>query len=397
MTKHERDSQRIGKSSFAFAWALDETEEERKRGITMDIATRKFETETKRITLLDAPGHRDFVPNMISGAAQADVSILVVGATTGEFEAGFESDGQTKEHSLLIRSLGVNQLIVAINKLDNAKWSIDRYNEISGKLLPFLKSIGFKEKGITFIPCSGLTGENLTERKEPELSAWYNGPTLTQAIDSFQPPERAINKPLRISISDVFKGTGSGAINVNGRIESGYVCKDDQILVMPGNEVATVKVLEINETATKIAVAGDNVTIGLAGIEKEHIGLSSVLCEGSSPVRLTDYIAAQILVFDVKIPITKGDTVVFHYLSMNEQASVVKLVGMVDKMTGEIKQKNPRFLPKNTTAMVEIKLNRPICIETYKDFKELGRFTIRSEGKTLAAGVVQELKEFAAK
>lgn len=183
MHRYETDSKKIGKASFLYAWVLDETDEERNRGITMDIAQSSFETATKSVNLLDAPGHRDFIPNMITGAAQADAALLVVDATNGEFEAGFEAGGQTREHTLLIRSLGVSQLAVVVNKLDNVNWSKQRFDEIVGKLTPFLKQAGYKDQDVTFVPCSGLTGENLNERsKNPSLTAWYSGLSLVEVI-----------------------------------------------------------------------------------------------------------------------------------------------------------------------------------------------------------------------
>ncbi|CAG8709218.1 4391_t:CDS:10, partial [Acaulospora morrowiae] len=242
MKGYERESSRIGKSSFSYAWVLDETDEERRRGITMDIAITKFETENRRFTLLDAPGHKDFIPNMISGAAQADVAILVVDATTGEFEAGFEANGQTKEHALLVRSLGVQQLVVAINKLDVVGWSRARYDEIVTKLSNFLSSTNFKKDKVFYVPCSGLTGENLVERS-PNTLDWYDGKTLVQQIDLFEPPVRLLEKPFRLSVSDFFKGGmgNSSGVMVAGRIEGGSIQVGDEIMVVPGYERSVVK------------------------------------------------------------------------------------------------------------------------------------------------------------
>jgi elongation factor 1 alpha-like protein len=183
MHKYEQESRKLGKQSFMYAWVLDETGEERNRGITMDVGRSQFETKTKHVTLLDAPGHKDFIPNMISGAGQADVALLVVDATRGEFETGFDFGGQTREHALLVRSLGVTQLAVAINKLDTVSWSKERFDEISQKLKTFLKQAGFREGDVTFVPCSGLTGQNLTSKPtENELLTWYSGPCLLEVI-----------------------------------------------------------------------------------------------------------------------------------------------------------------------------------------------------------------------
>ncbi|CAG8639712.1 3416_t:CDS:10 [Funneliformis caledonium] len=357
MRKYERDSSKIGKSSFAYAWVLDETGEERSRGITMDIAITKFETEHRRFTLLDAPGHRDFIPNMISGAAQADVAILVVDATTGEFEAGFDANGQTKEHALLVRSLGVQQLIVAINKLDVVNWSQDRYKEIMAKLNPFLTQAGFKKDKVIYVPCSGLTGENLLKRSENVLE-WYSGPTLVEQIDQFEPPIRLLEKPFRLSVSDFFKGgIGSmGGVTVAGRIEAGNIQIGEGVTVIPGGEHGVVKGLEVNNSSSKWAVAGDSVLMTLAELDIIQL---------------------------------KGFPVILHRQSLNEPAIITKLISILDKSTGAILKKNPRCLVKSSNAIVEIELsNRPIPLETFKENKELGRIMLRKGGETVAAGIV---------
>lgn len=239
MHKYETESRKIGKQSFAYAWVLDETEEERDRGITMDVGQSRFETPGRAVTLLDAPGHRDFIPNMISGAYQADVAILVVNATTGEFEAGFDAGGQTREHALLVRSLGVSQLAVAVNKLDTVKWSEERFQEVRAKLKAFLKTVGFRDADVAYVPCSGFTGDNLV--KASAHLPWHQGPTLVQAIDAFKPPQRLVEKPFRLSVSDVYKAQSANGFVVAGRIESGFVQKDDKALISPANELVSVK------------------------------------------------------------------------------------------------------------------------------------------------------------
>lgn len=242
MHRNEVDSKKSGKASFLYAWALDETEEERTRGITMDVAEQTFETDHRRVTLLDAPGHKDFIPNMITGAAVADAAILVIDSTKGEFETGFDEGGQTREHTLLVRSLGVKQLIVAVNKLDTCRWSRDRYQEISDKLMVFLKQANFRESDIRFVPVSGLVGENLTSRSQvPDLRQWYDGPCLLELIDTFQPPERPVARPLRIAITDIFKGGATAGTAIGGRVLTGCVSQGQKCLVQPAAEFCTVK------------------------------------------------------------------------------------------------------------------------------------------------------------
>ncbi|XP_067558127.1 HBS1-like protein isoform X4 [Pseudorca crassidens] len=267
MHKYEQESKKAGKSSFAYAWVLDETGEERERGVTMDVGMTKFETKTKVIILMDAPGHKDFIPNMITGAAQADVAVLVVDASRGEFEAGFETGGQTREHGLLVRSLGVTQLAVAVNKMDQVNWQQERFQEITGKLGHFLKQAGFKESDVAFIPTSGLSGENLITRSQSsELTKWYKGLCLLEQIDSFKPPQRSVDKPFRLCVSDVFKDQGSGFC-VTGKIEAGYIQTGDRLLAMPPNETCTAKGITLHDEPVDWAAAGDHVSLTLVGMD----------------------------------------------------------------------------------------------------------------------------------
>jgi len=392
MHKYEKESKKVGKQSFMYAWVLDETEEERNRGITMDVGTNNFETEHRVVTLLDAPGHKDFIPNMISGAYQADVAVLVVNSTTGEFEAGFEAGGQTREHALLVRSLGISQLVIAVNKLDTVNWDSARFQEVKDKLKVFLtKQAGFREKDLNFIPCSGLTGENLcTGSTAEELKSWYTGPSLIQAIDQMKTPERAIEKPFRMSISDVFKGQSSG-ISVVGRVESGSVMKEDRLLATPTNDICQVKSVLVEQMDGQIGYAGDHVTLNLNGPDQMLLFPGQVLCDPSLPIAVTSKFRARIVIFNIDIPITKGYPVVLHYGCVSEQAIVTKLVATLSKSTGEILKNKPRFLNGNSSAIVEISITKPIPLETYKDNRELGRFMMRVSGNTIAAGMVTDI------
>ncbi|KAG2202156.1 hypothetical protein INT46_005794 [Mucor plumbeus] len=398
MRKFERESQKIGKGSFAYAWVLDETGEERDRGITMDIATNHFETQHRQFTLLDAPGHRDFIPNMISGTAQADAAILVVDASTNAFEAGFDAGGQTKEHAVLARSLGVQQLIVAINKLDMADWSQDRFKEIEAKLGAYLFQVGFRKSNVVFVPVSGLTGENLIKKSEiAQLTSWYDGPSLMEQIDKFDAPTRLLDKALRMRVTDFFKGGigSSGGVSVAGNIESGTLQVGEQIMIVPGNEVGFVKTMQVNEEPATWAAAGDSVLMTLVNLDIMNLSTGCVLCTGAKPVPVTTTFEAQIVVFDIRIPITPGYPVVLHHGSLDEPASIIKLIEIIDKSTGEVTKRNPRCLTKGTTAKIQIKLaQRPIPLETFKDNKQMGRIMLRKDGETVAAGVVNEILTF---
>ena len=303
MHKYEQESRKVGKQSFMYAWVLDETDEERSRGITMDVGQNKFETSQRVVTLLDAPGHRDFIPNMISGAYQADVAILVVNASTGEFEAGFDSGGQTREHALLVRSLGVSQLCVAVNKLDTVEWEERRFSHIKDKLRLFLtKQAGFKETDLSFVPCSGLTGENLTKSPSSEkLKSWYSGPTLVEVVDTMKTPPRAMEKSFRLAISDIFRAqTGSGW-SVAGRVEAGLVMKEDKLVVSPLLEVCTVKSVDLG-----VGFAGDHVVLTLTGPDQTSVNPGMVLCDPADLVPVTTRFQARVVIFNIDMPITKG-------------------------------------------------------------------------------------------
>lgn len=389
--KYEQESKKIGKQSFMYAWVLDETGEERTRGITMDIGRAQFETTTKRVTILDAPGHADFIPNMITGAGQADVALLVVDATTGEFESGFDLGGQTREHALLVRSLGVAQLAVAINKLDTTNWSQERFEQISKKLKVFLKQAGFRDSEVTYVPCSGLTGENLIKAPtESELLKWYSGPSLLDVIDKFNVPERPVTKPLRLSINDIFKGTGSGFC-VAGRVETGVINKGDKVLVCPIKEMAEVRNLSINDMPCNVAFAGDQTSVTLSGIDIQNVSVGFILSDPYQQVPITSRFEARIVVFNVKVPITKGFPVLIHHQSLVESGHIVKLKSSLNKSTGEVLKKKPRCLGNNSVAVVDVEVCRPICIETYKDVKQLGRVMLRVAGVTIAAGLVTDI------
>lgn len=393
MHKYEQESKKAGKASFAYAWVLDETGEERERGVTMDVGMTKFETTTKVITLMDAPGHKDFIPNMITGAAQADVAVLVVDASRGEFEAGFETGGQTREHGLLVRSLGVTQLAVAINKMDQVNWQQERFQEITGKLGHFLKQAGFKESDVAFVPTSGLSGENLTTRSQSsDLTKWYKGLCLLEQIDSFKPPQRSIDKPFRFCVSDVFKDQGSGFC-VTGKIEAGYIQTGDRLLAMPPNETCTAKGITLHDEPVDWAAAGDHVSLTLVGMDIIKINVGCIFCGPKEPIKACTRFRARILIFSIEVPITKGFPVLLHYQTVSEPAVIKRLISVLNKSTGEVTKKKPKLLTKGQNALVELQTQRPVALELYKDFKELGRFMLRYGGSTVAAGVVTEIKE----
>ncbi|XP_062267724.1 HBS1-like protein isoform X1 [Platichthys flesus] len=393
MHKYEQESKKAGKASFAYAWVLDETGEERDRGVTMDVGMTKFETNSKVVTLMDAPGHKDFIPNMITGAAQADVAVLVVDASRGEFEAGFESGGQTREHALLVRSLGVTQLAVAVNKMDQVNWQQERFQDIISKLGHFLKQAGFKESDVFYVPTSGLSGENLATRSSvSQLTSWYSGFSLMEQIDAFKAPQRSVDKPFRLCVSDVFKDQGSGFC-VTGKIEAGYVQTGDRILAMPPNETCTVKGITLHDEPLDWAAAGDHVSLTVTGMDIIKMNVGCVFCNPKEPIRVCTRFKARILLFNIEVPITKGFPVLLHYQTVSEPATIRKLISVLHKSSGEVLKKKPKCLSKGMNAIVEVQTQRPVSLELYKDYKELGRFMLRYVGSTIAAGVVTEIKE----
>ncbi|XP_011495550.1 PREDICTED: HBS1-like protein [Ceratosolen solmsi marchali] len=389
--KNQEESKKIGKQSFVYAWVLDLSEEERERGITMDIGQSKFETDNKIITLIDSPGHKDFVPNVIMGVAQADVAFLVVDATTGEFETGFESGGQTREHTLLLRALGVTQLAVIINKLDTVNWSEQRFKKIVMDMADYLKQVGFKEP-IRYVPCSGLSGVNIVENvKDIEKFSWYNGPTLVEVIDGFKSPERPVDKPLRFSVNDIFKNAGFG-FSIYGHMETGMVSVGDKILVLPSNETAIVKGIQMDDNNVTHAFAGDQVSLILANNYQEKLAIGHIICDPQFPVPVTNRFQAHIACFNINKILTIGMPVVLHQQSLVEPAIISRIMAEINKSTGEPLKKAPRYLAKNMNAIVQITTERPICVELQKDSRQIGRITLRIDGLTIAAGLITKIE-----
>ncbi|KAJ7067973.1 P-loop containing nucleoside triphosphate hydrolase protein [Mycena amicta] len=400
-TANERNSTKVGKSSFSWAWGLDGTTEERERGITMDIAQQSFSTPHRQITVLDAPGHKEFIPNMISGAAQADCALLVIDASTGEFESGFERGGQTREHLILTRSLGVAQVIVAVNKLDQVQWEKDRYEEICTLLRPFLVQAGYHHSKTNFVPVGAMQGVNLAAcegEDSKQLLAWYKGPTLVDLLDELEAPTRDINAPMRIPISNIFKGQGSGTY-VSGRLLSGAVQVGERVRILPGDETGVIKTIEVEDQSVPWAAAGSNATLSLVSVDPIQLTVGSVLCPPSDPVPLALSFTARLLIFDIQVPIISGAMVELFHHSRDVPATISKLVATLDRTSGKVLKNNPRVLAKASSAEVQITLRapgasavaRPIAVEPYAVNKAMGRILIRREGETIAAGVVMAI------
>ncbi|KAH9978126.1 EF Tu GTP binding domain-containing protein, partial [Lactifluus volemus] len=396
---NERASTKIGKGSFSWAWQFDGTTEERERGITMDIAVQMLSTPHRNITILDAPGHRDFIPNMISGASQADCALLVVDASTGEFEAGFDRGGQTREHVVLVRSLGVTQIVAAINKLDMVDWSKERYEDICHQLKPFLVQSGFQTSKTHFVPVGAMSGVNLVSRKGQDavvLDSWYSGPTLAELLDRLQPPKRDINSPLRFPISNVFKGQSS-TTGVSGRVCGGLVQVGERLRVLPGDETAVVKAIETETDRVQWAAAGSNVTLYLTAIDPIHLDVGGVLCPPTDLVQLASAFTARVIVFDIQVPILAGTSIELFHHSHDVPAAISKLNATLDRASGVVTKRNPRVLTKGTSAEVQIAIRQAVFagsgartaaipLEPFSTNKEMGRILIRRGGETIAAG-----------
>ncbi|KAI1454416.1 hypothetical protein F4805DRAFT_439522 [Annulohypoxylon moriforme] len=374
--KYRKEAESIGKSSFALAWVLDQRSEERSRGVTIDIATNKFETENTSFTILDAPGHRDFIPNMIAGASQADFAILVVDATTGAFEAGLK--GQTREHSLLIRSMGVSRVIVAINKLDTVGWSQERFDEISQQVSGFLSATGFQPKNISFVPVSGLHGDNITKRSTDAAASWYVGKTLIEELESSEPMSRALHKPLRLTISEVYRSSQS-PLTVSGRIDAGSLQAGDALLIQPSGEKAYVKSLELDHESVDWAVAGQNIVIHLSNIDPIHVRVGDIICDTKQPITCLDTFTVKVLAFDILMPMQ----VDVHRGRLHAAGQILEISALLDKTRGTVLKKKPRIVKPGSVARVVVKMGTKVPLEAGQ------RVVLRSGGETVAAGLLE--------
>ncbi|XP_076893046.1 uncharacterized protein LOC143544963 isoform X1 [Bidens hawaiensis] len=389
MHKYEKEAKLQGKGSFAYAWALDESAEERERGITMTVAVAYFNSNKYHVVILDSPGHKDFVPNMISGATQADAAILVIDASLGAFEAGIDSaGGQTREHAQLIRSFGVDQIIVSVNKMDAVQYSKDRFDTIKLQLGTFLRSCNFRDSSVSWVPMSAMENQNLVGPASDARFSWYKGPSLLETIDALQPPAREYTKPLLMPICDVIKLPSQGQVSACGKLESGALRNGSKVLVLPSGEIGTVRSLERDSLPCGIARAGDNVAVSLQGVDAIHVMSGGVLCHPDYPVAVSDHLELKILVLDIQTPILSGSQLEFHIHHAQEVAKVAKIVSLLDSKTGKVTKKSPRFLLAKQSAVIEVALGGAVCVDEFSSSRALGRVFLRSSGTTVAVGVV---------
>ena len=397
---YQAEAEQMGKGTFAYAWVLDNLKEERERGVTIDLRFLQFQTKKYNFTVIDAPGHRDFIKNMITGASQADACVLFCSAKKGEFEAGIGAGGQTREHAFLAFTLGIRQVVVAVNKMDDGivNYSKERYEEIKAEVARMLTMSGFKvsikdadgkmiEK-IRFIPVSGWTGENLVKRSDK--MPWYTGPTLLEALDLLDVPAKPTNKPMRMPVQDVYTITGIGTVPV-GRVETGTIKPGETIVFMPSNKTAEVKSLEMHHTSIPVAEPGDNIGINVRGIAKNDVHRGDVAGPASNPPTVAKEFIGQIIVIYHPTAIAAGYTPVLHYHTGQIACRFTELIKKIDPRSGQVTEEHPSFLKTGDAAWVRMEPLHPIAIEAFTEFPELGRFAIRDMGTTVAAGAVKEI------
>jgi len=401
--KFEKEASEMGKGSFKYAWVLDKLKAERERGITIDIALWKFETEKYYVTIIDAPGHRDFIKNMITGTSQADCAVLIVAAGTGEFEAGISKNGQTREHALLAFTLGVKQLIIAVNKMDSTEppYSEKRFTEISGEVSNYIKKIGYNPKAVAFVPISGWHGDNMIE--SGTNMGWYkgwnvdrkegkaNGKTLLEALDSILPPSRPTDKPLRLPLQDVYKIGGIGTVPV-GRVETG-VLKPGMVVTFAPPLISTeVKSVEMHHESLPEAVPGDNVGFNVKNISIKDIKRGNVCGDSKNdPPKGAKSFYAQVIILNHPGEIKNGYAPVLDCHTSHIACKFVEIREKIDRRSAKKLEDNPKMVKSGDACMVDLVPQKPMCVEAFSAYPPLGRFAVRDMRQTVAVGVIKEV------
>merc|ERR1712156_1019686 len=388
IAKFEKEAAETGKASFKYAWVLDKLKAERERGITIDIALWKFQSDSRIFAIIDAPGHRDFIKNMITGTSQADAAVLMIASDVGGFEAGFSKDGQTREHALLAQTMGVKQMVVAINKMDDTSvnYSQARYDEIKNELTIYLKKVGYNVANIPFI---GWVGDNMIEQSEN--MNWYSGPTLLQALDNLRPPKRPVDKPLRLPLQDVYKIGGIGTVPV-GRVETGSIKAGMVVTFGPMNITTEVKSVEMHHEQVEAALPGDNVGFNVKNLSVKDIKRGYVASDSKNdPCTDTEMFVSQVIVFNHPGQIQNGYTPVLDCHTCHIACKFEKIREKVDKRTGAVTESEPACIKSQDAAMVELTPTKPMVVETFSTYAPLGRFAVRDMRQTVAVGVIKEI------
>ena len=381
--KYRKEAEEKGKGSFYFAWVMDGLKEERERGVTIDVAHKKFYTDKYYFTVIDAPGHRDFVKNMITGTSQADAAVITCSAIEGP-------QAQTKEHVFLATTLGVKQIIVAINKMDAVKYDEAKYKETVAAMTKLMQMVGIKVDTVPFVPVSAMAGDNV-KVKSPNMP-WYKGPTLVEAFNNLTVPPKQTDKPLRMPIQDVYTITGIGTVPV-GRIETGILKPNMKIMFEPSHVPGEVKSIEMHHEQLPQAGPGDNVGFNVRGVAKNDVKRGDVAGPVDNPPSVAKQFTAQIVVLNHPSVITVGYTPVFHCHTSQVACRFVEIVKTIDPKTGQTKAEKPDFLKTGDIAVVKVEPTKPMVIETAKEFPPLGRFAIRDMGQTVAAGMCIEVQK----
>ena len=387
--KFEKEAAEAGKASFKYAWVMDKLKSERERGITIDISLWQFETPKYHFTIIDAPGHRDFIKNMITGTSQADCAILMIASPQGEFEAGISKEGQTREHALLSFTLGVKQMIVCMNKMDEktVNYSEERYTEIKKEVSDFLKKVGYKPDNINFIPISGWNGDNMLDRSTN--TPWYKGPTLLEALDKIEPPKRPTEKPLRLPLQDVYKIGGIGTVPV-GRVETGILKPGMNVTFAPADVKSDVKSVEMHHTSIPEAIPGDNVGFNVKGLSVKDIKRGYVCGDSKNdPPKEVESFIAQVIIMNHPGQIENGYTPVLDCHTAHIACKFTEIQSKIDRRTGKATEEEPKFIKTGDSALVLLKPSKPMCVETFTEYPPLGRFAVRDMKQTVAVGVIK--------
>jgi elongation factor 1-alpha len=387
MDKLKEEAAKHGKAGFEFAYVMDNIKEERERGVTIDLSYKKILTQNYEITVIDAPGHKDFVKNMITGASQADAAFLVVDAANGV-------QPQTKEHLWLLRTMGVKNVAIWINKMDMVQYAEDKYNKVKADVEALLKMVGYKLEATPFLAGAGFLGENVT--KKSDKMPWYKGSTVLEQLDKFPAPEKPTNLPLRMPIQDVYEITGIGTVPV-GKIETGIMKPGQKIIILPGRSgvgvPGEIKTVEAHHEQLPQGEAGDNVGVNIRGIGKKDVARGDVICDAGSPIKIVEEFTAQVAVINHPTVIAKGYTPVFHVHTAQVPCQFIELVSKLDPRTGQVAQANPDFLKNGDVAIVKLKPIGNLVLETADVNPYMARFAIRDAGATVAAGVCKSIVE----